>query len=118
MSVKAYIGGFRKKAAEHAKKTRANALHPYDWKIAYREINENTFEIDITECAMLKLAKDFDVLGMYPAICRMDYLFSHYMGNGFERTKTLGDGDECCNCRYHIVGNCEWSPEKGFESRR
>lgn len=118
LSVKAYIGGFRKKAAEHAKKTRANALHPYDWKIAYREINENTFEIDITECAMLKLAKDFDVLGMYPAICRMDYLFSHYMGNGFERTKTLGDGDECCNCRYHIVGNCEWSPEKGFESRR
>lgn len=118
LSGKSYIGGFRKKAAEHVRRTKANDLHPYDWKIDYREINKNTFEIEITECAMLKLGKDFDALGMYPAICRMDYLFSHYMGNGFERTKTLGDGDDCCNCRYHIVGNCEWSPEKGFESRK
>jgi len=25
--------GYRKKAAEHARKTQANAVHPYDWKI-------------------------------------------------------------------------------------
>ncbi|MCE5329693.1 L-2-amino-thiazoline-4-carboxylic acid hydrolase [bacterium] len=118
LGVKLYIGGFRKKAAEHERKTQANALHPYDWKILYREINENTFEIDITECGMLKLSRDFDAMGMFPMICRMDYLFSYYMGSGFERTKTLADGDDCCNCRYHIVGNCEWSPEKGFESRK
>ncbi|MGE5327881.1 MAG: L-2-amino-thiazoline-4-carboxylic acid hydrolase [Deltaproteobacteria bacterium] len=118
MSVKTYIGGFRKKAAQHEQRQKANSLHPYDWKFVYREINENTFELDITECGMLKLSQDFDAMGMYPAVCRMDYLFSHYMGNGFERTKTLGDGDDFCNCRYHIVGSCDWSPEKGFEDRK
>lgn len=40
---------------------------------------------------------------------------NHY---GFERTKTLGDGDECCNCRYYIKGDCDWSPEKGFNDRK
>lgn len=118
LSVNAYLGGFRRSAARHEQRMKANKLHPYDWKIAYREIDDKTFEIDITECAMLKLSKDFDALGMYPAICRMDYLFSHYMGSGFERTKTLGDGDSCCNCRYHMRGSCEWAPEKGFEYRK
>jgi hypothetical protein len=118
MSVKAYIGGFRKKAVQHVQKQEAGNLHPYDWKLGYHEISDNTFELDITECGMLKLSQDFDAMGMYPMICRMDYLFSHYMGNGFERTKTLGDGDDCCSCRYSIIGSCEWSPEKGFENRK
>lgn len=109
-----YLGGFRRKAAKHAEKSRLNDLHPYDWKMTFREIGKNTFEIDITECGMLKLGRDFDALGMFPMICRMDYLFAHYMGNGFERTKTLADGDECCNCRYHLIGSCGWPPAGGF----
>lgn len=87
-------------------------------KLIIVKINKNTFEIDITECAMLKLAEDNNVRNLLPGICRMDYLFSNLMGNGFERTKTLGDGDNCCNCRYHIVGECEWAPEKGFIERK
>ncbi len=115
---KIYINGFRKEAAAHVERQRHNELHPYDWRVTYREINANTFELDITECALKKLAHDFHADGLLPGICRMDYLLSHLMGNGFERTKTLGDGDDCCNCRYHIEGSCEWSPEKGFEDRR
>jgi hypothetical protein len=65
-----------------------------------------------------KLAHDFDADGLLPGICRMDFLFSNLMGNGFERTKTLGDGDDCCSCRYHLVGNCNWSPKKGFIDRK
>lgn len=118
ISANAYIGSFRKKAVQHERKQVAGVLHSYDWKIVYREISDNTFELDITECGMLKMSRDFDAMGMYPMICRMDYLFSHYMGNGFERTKTLGDGDDCCNCRYHIIGSCEWSPERGFKDRK
>lgn len=113
-----YFNGFRKKTAAHIKRQQQNKLHPYDWRIAAREVDDNTFEIDITECAMKKLAHDFDADGLLPGICRMDFLFSHLMGNGFERTKTLGDGDDCCNCRYHIEGSCEWSPEAGFEYRK
>lgn len=115
---KSYINSFRKKAAAHVERQQKNELHPYDWRVIYREINSNTFELDITECGIIKLTHDFDADGLLPGICRMDYLLSHLMGNGFERTKTLGDGDDCCNCRYHIIGTCEWSPEKGFEGRR
>jgi hypothetical protein len=67
---------------------------------------------------MKKLAHDFGTDGLLPGICRMDYLFAHLMGNGFERTKTLGDGEDCCNCRYHIEGSCDWSPERGFVDRK
>ncbi|WP_245535424.1 L-2-amino-thiazoline-4-carboxylic acid hydrolase [Sphaerochaeta pleomorpha] len=115
---KSYINGFKKKAAMHAERQLKKELHPYDWQIAYREVSDNTFEIDITECGLKKLAHDFDADGLLPGICRMDYMVSYLMGNGFERTKTLGDGDDCCNCRYHREGLCAWSPEKGFEGRR
>jgi len=115
---KIYISAFRKKATAHVERQRRNELHPYDWRVVYRDINDNTFELDITECGLKKLAHDFDADGLLPGICRMDYLLSHLMNNGFERTKTLGDGDDCCNCRYHIVGTCEWSPEMGFEGRK
>lgn len=118
MTGKLYLKGFRKKATAHVKKQKNGQLHPYDWRVEYREISKNTFELDIRECALLRLAEDFDARALLPSICRMDYMLSHLMGNGFERTKTLGDGDECCNCRYHIIGNCEWSPEKGFTDRK
>ncbi len=115
---KTYINSFRKKAAEHVERQFKNELHPYDWRVSFREISNNSFELDITECGVKKLAHNFDAEGLLPGICRMDYLFSHLMGNGFVRTKTLGDGDDCCNCHYQIVGSCEWSPEKGFQERR
>ena len=117
-SGKAYMRGFRKKAAHHVERQNRGELHPFDWKIIYREIDENSFEIDITECAMKKLAHELDAHGLLPGICRMDYLFSSIMGNGFVRTKTLGDEYDCCNCHYELDGKCEWSPEKGFLDRK
>ena len=115
---KAYLNGFRKKATLHIAQQQREKLHQFDWKITYREINKNSFEIDITECGLKKLAYKFDADGLLPGICRMDYLVSHLMGNGFVRTKTLGDGDDCCNCHYDLVGKCDWSPEKGFQDRK
>lgn len=93
-------------------------LHPYDWAMTYREINQNRVELDITECGLKKLAYQFNAEGLLPGICRIDYLLSHLMSNGFIRTKTLGDGDDCCNCQYELIGKCEWSPEKGFVDRK
>jgi len=77
-------------AAAHIKRQQQNKLHPYDWRVTYRGVSGNTFELDITECVLKKLAHDFDADGLLPGICRMDFLFSHLLGNGFERTKTLG----------------------------
>lgn len=113
-----FWGGLGRKAAAHIARQQAGQLHPYDWKIAYRAIDANTCEVDILECAYMKLTADFDARAMLPGVCRMDYLFSHLMGNGFTRTKTLADGDECCNCRYQLTGACAWSPETGFTDRK
>jgi hypothetical protein len=115
---KSNLQACRKKAKNHVEKQNIGKIHPYDWKVNYRDINTNTFEIDITECALKRMADDFGASDLLPSICRMDYMFSHLMGNGFERTMTLGDGNDLCNCRYHIVGKCEWSPEKGFVNRK
>lgn len=117
-SGKIYLNSFCSNAQKHVDRQNQGKLYPYDWKIDFRYINRNTSEIDITECAYKKLAKDFNVDGMLPGICRMDYLMANLMGNGFTRTKTLGDGEECCNCKYSKVGSCEWSPEKGFDERK
>ena len=115
---KLYFHDMKKQAGAHIARQQRNELHPYDWQIAYREGDANTFEINITACGLKKLAHDFDADGLLPGICRLDYLTSHLMGNGFERTKTLGDGDDCCNGCYHITGSCAWAPEKGFAKRK
>lgn len=115
---KSYFSSFRKKTVKHLHRQNTTGIHPYDWQIDYREIDDNCFEIDIKTCGIKKLAEEFEVNGLLPGICRMDYLFANLMNNGFERTKTLGDGDDCCNCRYFLKGSCEWAPEKSFEYRK
>ena len=106
---KSYLNGFRRKAAEHEKRQK-NGLHPYDWEIAYKDIDDNSFEIDITKCGFIACAKEFGAEGMLPGICSVDYMISHYMGNGFKRTKTLGCGDSCCDCHYELTGECPIRP--------
>lgn len=113
-----YLKGFRKKAPRHQQRGERGLLHPYDYSIRYRPIDKNSFQIDILSCGMRRLGADFDAEGLFPMVCRMDYLFASYMRHGFTRTKTLGDGDDCCNCRYALGGGCEWKPEKGFTERK
>lgn len=115
---KAYIGGMLKKAESHSKKSLEGNLPEFDWKIEYKKINDNEFYLNTYECGIQKLCKKFEVESMLPSICRMDYLTSHYLKNGFLRDKTLGDGDEMCNNKFYINGECEWAPEKGFGHRK
>lgn len=52
------------------------------------------------------IIKKYGAEEMLPGICAVDYIVAHYMGNGFSRTKTLGAGDDCCNCHYELKGIC------------
>jgi len=61
------------------------------------------------------IIKNYGAEGMLPGICAVDYIVAHYMGNGFSRTKTLGDGDDCCNCRYEIKGKCPLQVPAGMK---
>ncbi|MBE5962508.1 MAG: hypothetical protein E7256_14220 [Lachnospiraceae bacterium] len=115
---KVYFRSFQRKAPKHIKKQNTTGVHPYDWQVEYRKVDRNCFEIDIKRCGMKKLAETFGAEGLLPGICRMDYMYANLMNNGFERAKTLADGDECCNCRYYYEGYCEWTPEKGFTDRK
>lgn len=113
-----YLGVFRKKAVQAEALGKAGQLPPFDWRVEYININRNTFGINIYECGMLKIANKYGYQEMFPTVCRMDYLFSHYFENSFQRTGTLADGNVCCDCWYQFPGKCEWAPEKGFTDRK
>ena len=115
MTGRAYLNSFRKKAAKHLERQKKGELSENDWIIDYRNIDQNSFEIDIKRCGFVTVAKKYGVEGMLPGICGVDYMISHYMGNGFQRTKVLGDGDECCNCHYELTGSCPLKAPEGMK---
>ena len=115
MAGKSYLNSFRKKAKQHLQRQGKPGFSEYDWLIDYRDIDANSFEIDIRRCGFITVAKKYGVEGMLPGSCSVDYMVSHYMGNGFSRTKTLGDGDECCNCHYELTGKCPLRAPEGMK---
>ena len=115
MAGKSYLNSFRKKAKQHLQRQGKPGFSEYDWLIDYRDIDANSFEIDIRRCGFITVAKKYGVEGMLPGICSVDYMVSHYMGNGFSRTKTLGDGDKCCNCHYELTGKCPLRAPEGMK---
>ena len=115
MTGKTYLNSFRKKAAKHLERQKKGELPENDWIIDYRNIDQNSFEIDIMRCGFVTVAKKYGVEGMLPGICGVDYMISHYMGNGFRRTKVLGDGDEYCNCHYELTGRCPLKAPEGMK---
>lgn len=115
MAGKSYLNSFRKKAKQHLQRQGKPGFSEYDWLIDYRDIDANSFEIDIRRCGFITVAKKYGVEGMLPGICSVDYMVSHYMGNGFSCTKTLGDGDECCNCHYELTGKCPLRAPEGMK---
>lgn len=115
MAGKSYLNSFRKKAKQHLQRQGKPGFSEYDWLIDYRDVDANSFEIDIRRCGFITVAKQYGVEEMLPGICAVDYMVSHYMGNGFSRTKTLGDGDECCNCHYELTGKCPLRAPEGMK---
>lgn len=115
MAGKSYLNSFRKKVKQHLQRQGKPGFSEYDWLIDYRDIDANSFEIDIRRCGFITVAKKYGVEGMLPGICSVDYMVSYYMGNGFSRTKTLGDGDECCNCHYELTGKCPLRAPEGMK---
>lgn len=96
-------------------------------KISYKEfkalilvtpdIGDSIFKVNY-QCAPAYAAwyKTMKKLGLSQK--QSDKFIANLMGNGFTRTKTLGDKDSCCNCHYELRGKCEWAPEKGFITRK
>lgn len=109
---------FKKKIRGHLKEIIPQVPDIGNSIFKYVKVDRNQFRLDTYECGLKKLCKRFGVEEMLPSLCRMDYLTAHYLKHSFERTKTLGDGDEVCNNQFSFIGECEWAPEKGFEHRK
>jgi hypothetical protein len=68
------------------------------------EDTEKAFELRITECVWAKVYRDAGLGGEigHAAVCNMDYYWPPAFNKDFkmERSKTLMQGDDCCNHRY------------------
>lgn len=93
-------------------------IHPLDWEMKFRDIDRDTFRIDITRCGFVAYARRYGAEGMLPGICQVDYMISHYMNVGFERTQTLGAGGSCCDGCYRLDGRCDFDIERRLAERR
>lgn len=96
----------------------AGLLNPMDWRVEIEEPAEGGYRSTMTQCGALQALRAIGEDGVFPYACRIDYLMASLMGLRFVRTKTLADGDECCDNYIAGLGRTEWAPERGFEDRR
>lgn len=71
-----------------------------DWKFQY-EKGVDEFYNTYTECGICKLGKRENCFEFVPCLCNMDERNYRNDGGQLHRTKTLAQGDECCN--FHVT---------------
>lgn len=87
-----------KKLAE----SKASQYSPYelDWKFIY-EKGVDEFYNTYTECGICKLGKRENCFAFVACLCNMDERNYRNEGGRLHRTKTLANGDDCCN--FHVT---------------
>ena len=71
-----------------------------DWKFTY-EKGKDECRYNITKCGVCRLAERENLLDFLPCLCKMDYPKYEVKGAILDRTKTLANGDDCCN--FHLI---------------
>ena len=61
-----YLNNWLKRAPEFEEKGKNGKLHPFDYRIRYVPVDDNTFELNFHECAMKKLFAKLGVQGLMP----------------------------------------------------
>lgn len=86
------------KGAERSKKRQ----YPMDWVFDFSyDLSVPEYYVTHRECGVCKIAKQEDLMFLMPHMCVMDYPTIEYKGGKLIRTKTLGNGDDCCD--FHVV---------------
>ena len=76
--------------------------YPMDWKFTFEfhpEVPE--YYITHTECGICKLGQKEGLFHLVKYMCTMDFASYEFQGVKLIRTKTIGNGDDCCN--FHVV---------------
>lgn len=87
------------KKAREADKSH-NSPYEMDWEFTYQK-GKGEFYCTYTQCGICKLAKREHMERFLPCMCHMDFATYEMVGAKLFRTKTLANGDECCN--FHVV---------------
>lgn len=77
-----------------------NSKYELDWKFEYKK-GVDEFYNTYTECGICKLGKRENCFEFVPCLCNMDERNYRNDGGQLHRTKTLANGDECCN--FHVT---------------
>lgn len=91
---------------------------PDNWKYTFSyNMGIPECRITYTKCAICEMAKRENCFHLVRYMCTTDYASQELMGNTLIRTKTLGNGDECCD--FHIIGrkSKEENTDKTVDSR-
>ena len=76
--------------------------YPMDWVFDFSyDLSVPEYYVTHHECGVCKTAKQEDLMFQTPHMCVMDYPTIEYKGGKLLRTKTLGNGDDCCD--FHVV---------------
>ena len=76
------------------------SAYELDWKFRY-EKGIDEFYNTYTECGICKLGKRENCFEFVPCLCRMDERNYRNEGGELHRTKTLAQGDDCCD--FHVT---------------
>lgn len=71
-----------------------------DWKFEYKK-GVDEFYNTYTECGICKLGKRENCFAFVPCLCNMDERNYRNEGGELHRTKTLAQGDTCCD--FHVT---------------
>ena len=81
-------------------KASQNSKYELDWKFDYKK-GVDEFYNTYTECGICKLGKRENCFEFVPCLCNMDKRNYRNEGGILHRTKTLGNGDDCCD--FHVI---------------
>lgn len=77
-----------------------NSKYELDWKFDYRK-GVDEFYNTYTECGICKLGHRENCFEFVPCLCNMDERNYRNEGGQLHRTKTLANGDDCCD--FHVT---------------
>ena len=62
----------------------------------------NEAGLDILSCPVVDALKEIGMPEVAPVMCAIDQVYSTgYRGIRFKRTKSVAEGDDCCDYRYY-----------------
>lgn len=76
---------------------KSEAADDRQFKLEYVDTGHNSFGMNITQCAICRLAGKHAMSAMVPYICSIDGMLSEQLGWGLKRTQTIASGAKHCD---------------------